>query len=135
MALVLLTLPATAQNVWTSKIDTFGNFVKQNVNPHANGIVSRFTPAANITVNRIQLQASGGTICSKLPGVKITDGTTTYILPIPNAKADFAPASADSGPISLSYTAGQEIALKAVPGSSGCNPFEINIVVQYSVSP
>jgi hypothetical protein len=81
---LLLALPLHAQNVWSSKIDTFGNYVKQTANPNANGIVSVFTPATGITVNRIQLQAAGGQVCSTLPGIKVTDGTSSAFLAIPN---------------------------------------------------
>jgi hypothetical protein len=135
LALGLLILPLHAQNVWSSKIETFGNYVNQPINPHANGVVSVFTPATDVTVNRIQVQVAGGTVCGRLPGIRVTDGTTSFTVPIPNMIAtdsDFGPVSADSGVISLAYTAGTRIAVLAVPGSAGCNPFEINISVQYS---
>jgi hypothetical protein len=136
LALCLLVLPLHAQNVWSSKIDTFGNFVKPN-SPHTHGVVSNFTPAAAITVNRIQLVAAGGQVCSSLPEIEVTDGTTHHSLEIPNTQvaSGVGPASNDSGPITLSYPAGDLIQVKALPAPSGsCNPFEINIVVQYSVT-
>jgi hypothetical protein len=135
-ALGILTLPLHAQYVWTSKIETFGNFVKQSINPNANGIVSIFTPATGITVTRVQLSAAGGQICTTPPGIKVTDGTTSYLLAIPNTTATngfVGPVSNDSGVISVPFAAGAQLKVKAVPGSSGCNPYEINIVVQYSV--
>jgi hypothetical protein len=141
MTLGLLILPLHAQNVWSSKIDTFGNFVHSPFNPHANGIVSILTPATAITVNRIQLQGINGldgVMCSPLAGIKVTDGTTTAALAIPNTTAtdgNPGPVTNDSGPISLAFPAGDRLRLVAVPGSAGCNPFEINIVVQYSVTP
>jgi len=140
MAFGLLILPLHAQNAWSSKIDTFGNFVHSSSNPHANGIVSIFTPATAITVNRIQLQGINGLddTCTTPAGIKVTDGTTTAALIIPNSTAtdgNPAPVTNDSGPISLAFTAGDRLRLVAIPGSAGCNPYEINIVVQYSVTP
>lgn len=136
LALCFLALPLHAQNLWTSKIDTFGNYVKPN-NPNTHGVVSNFTPADPITVNRIQLVAAGGQVCSSLPRIEVTDGTTHHALEIPNttSTSGFGPVSNDSGPISLSYAAGDLVQVKALPAPSGsCNPFEINIVVQYSVT-
>ncbi len=136
LGLCLSTLPLHAQNIWSAKIDTFGNYVKSNVNPNANGVVSIFTPATSITVNRIQLVAAGGQVCTTLPGIKVTDGTTSYTLTIPNTKGPtgtVGPASNDSGPISLSFAANKQISIKAVEQTFTCNPYEINIVVQYSV--
>jgi hypothetical protein len=135
-ALCAMALPLHAQNVWSSKIDTFGNYIRPN--SHAvNGVVSLFTPATAITVNRIQLVAAGGQVCTSLPGIKVISGTTSSFLSIPNTTAagGIGPVSNDSGPISLSYTAGEQITVKAVAGSSGCNPYEINITVQYSDTP
>jgi hypothetical protein len=139
MAIGLLILPLHAQNVWSSKIDTFGNYVRNTVSgSNANGVVSVFTPATAITVNRVQLVAAGGQVCSSPPGIKLTDGTTSYLLAIPNTTAtngNPGPVANDSGVISVSFPAGNNVTLKAVAGSAGCNPYEINIVVQYSVTP
>jgi len=136
LALCAMALPLHAQNVWSSKIDLLGNYIRPN-SPSANGTVSIFTPATAITVNRIQLVAAGGQVCASLPGVKVTNGTTGASLAIPNTTASggIGPVSNDSGPISLSYAAGVPVSVKALAGSSGCNPYEINIVVQYSVTP
>lgn len=142
LALCFMALPLYAQNVWSSKIDTFANYVRQPgnaPNPNANGIVSVFTPATSITINRIQLQAAGaGKNCSLLPGIKVTDGTSSIVLRIPNSKedsGDFGPISNDTGVISKSFPAGDQITLRVVPGAARtCSaPYEINIVVQYSV--
>jgi hypothetical protein len=139
IALGLFALPLHAQNVWSSKIDTFGNFVVLPSNPNANGVVSVFTPASNITVTRIQLASPAGQIgCSPLPGIKVTNGTSTVFLAIPNTTAtngSTGPVSNDTGVISVPFSAGTQIRLKAVPGGNGCNPYEINIVVQYSITP
>jgi hypothetical protein len=136
-ALSLLALPLHAQNVWSSKIDTFGNFVPASFNPNANGVVSVFTPATSITVTRVQLSSPAGQIsCSPLPGIKVTNGTSTVFLAIPNTTAtngSTGPVTNDTGVISVSFSAGTQIRLKAVPGGNSCNPYEINIVVQYSV--
>ncbi len=136
LTLCLFALPLHAQNVWSSKIDTFGNFAPAP-GSNANGIVSIFTPATGITVNRIQLQVAGGQKCSTLPGIRVTDGATSAFLAIPNTTAASAPgpASNDSGEISLSFPAGDTVRVKAVAAPKGCNPYEINIVVQYSVTP
>jgi hypothetical protein len=139
LALAFLTLPLHAQTVWNSKIDLLGNYVRNTSSgSNANGIVSIFTPASAITVNRIQLVAAGGQVCTTLPRIQVTDGTTAASLAIPNTTAtngNPGPVLNDTGAISLSYTAGNQIMVKALPGSSGCNPYEINIVVQYSVTP
>jgi len=50
LTLGLLALPLHPQNVWSSKIDTFGDFVPASFNPNANGVVSVFTPATSITL-------------------------------------------------------------------------------------
>src|SRR5947209_5399765 len=119
LAMALFALHVHAQNVWSAKIDTFGNYANSNAN-----VVSIFTPATAITVNRIQLQAAGGQVCTVLPGIRVTDGTTSYSLAIPNTKAKggIGPATNDSGVISLAFSANKEIAVKAIPSSSGCNP-------------
>ncbi len=141
LALGLLALPLHAQSVWSSKIDTFGNFVPSSFNPHATGIVSIFTPATGITINRIELHGingENGVVCSPLAAIRVTDGTSSAALVIPNFVAtdgNPGPVSSDSGPISLAFPAGDRLRLVAVPGSSGCNPYEINVVVQYSVTP
>jgi len=137
--LCLMVLPLHAQNVWTVKVDTFGNFVKASFNPNANGIISVFTPAASITINRIQLQSAGGGIgCTSKPGIKLTDGTTSVSLAIPNTTATNGyanPVYNGSGVISYTYPASDELKVTAVPGV-GCtqNPYEISINVQYSIN-
>jgi hypothetical protein len=138
-AFCLLAMPLHAQNVWNTKIMTFGNFVTASYNPNATGIVSIFTPATNITVNRIQLAAAGGgTGCTAVPKIKLTDGVTTVALAIPNSTATNGyanPVSNDTGVISVPYSAGNQLRIKAAPGSPGCNPYEININVQYTINP
>ena len=137
--LCLMALPLHAQNVWTVKIDTFGNFVKSSFNPDANGIVSVFTPATSITVNRIQLQSPSGTLgCTTRTGIKLTDGTTSVSLSIPNTTAtggNTGPVYNDTGVISYTYPAGDELRVVAVPGV-GCtqNAYEVSINVQYSIN-
>jgi hypothetical protein len=133
----VLALPLSAQNLWTSKIDTFGNFVKQTENPNTDGIVSRFTPASDISVTRVQLQVAGGTSCTALPGIEVTDSTTSFTILIPNSTLKngyYGPVSADSGPIELPFPKNAPLLVKATPGNSGCNPYEINITVQYSIA-
>ncbi len=119
LTLGLLALPLHAQNVWSSKIDTFGNFVPASFNPNANGVVSVFTPATSITVTRVQLSSPAGQIgCSPLPGIKVTNGTSTVFLAIPNTTAtngSTGPVTNDTGVISLPFSAGTQIRLKAVP--------------------
>jgi hypothetical protein len=137
LALCFPVLPLHAQNVWSSKIFDFNNYVKA-FTPSANGIVSEFTPATAITINRIQLVAAGtGTGCTLLPGIKVTDGTTSITLRIPQSNGG-GPVSNDTGVISVPFPASDPLVLSVVPGSiaTACNghPFEINIVVQYSVS-
>lgn len=137
LALCFLVLPLHAQNVWSSKIYDFTNYVQPFV-PNANGVVSEFTPATAITINRIQLAAAGtGTGCTFLPGIKVTDGTTSIPLRIPDSNSG-GPVSNDTGVISFSFPAGDQLFLDVIPGSinTTCNghPFEINIVVQYSVT-
>ncbi|HZW93612.1 MAG TPA: hypothetical protein VFF64_11735 [Candidatus Eremiobacteraceae bacterium] len=137
LALCFLVLPLHAQNVWSSKIYIFTDYVKPFV-PNANGIVSEFTPATAITINRVQLAAAGtGTGCTFLPGIKVTDGTTTIELRIPQSNGG-GPVSNDTGVISVPFPASDPLVLSVIPGSiaTTCNghPFEVNIVVQYSVT-
>jgi len=71
-----------------------------------------------------------------LPGIKVTNGTSTVFLAIPNTTAtngSTGPVTNDTGVISVPFSAGTQIRLKAVTGGNSCNPYEINIVVQYSV--
>jgi hypothetical protein len=122
--------------VWTSKIGVFGNYVPTTTNPNLNGIVSVFTPATGITINRIQLQAIQSQKCSAKAGIKVTDGTSSIFLSIPNtARNGLVAVAHDSGVMSVPFAASVPIFLRAVPASDGCNPFEVNIVVQYSVTP
>jgi hypothetical protein len=137
LTLCFLVFPLHAQDVWSSKIFDFDNYVKPFV-PNANGIVSEFTPATAITINRIQLAAAGtGTGCTVLPGIKVTDGTTNIELRIPQSNGG-GPVSNDTGVISFPFPAGDPLVLSVVPGSiaTTCSghPFEVNIVVQYSVT-
>jgi hypothetical protein len=138
-ALFLLALPLQAQNLWTAKIDAFGNYAKSSANPNANGIVSIFTPATGITINRIQLSApAGGIGCSPEPAIKVTDGTTEITVRIPNSTASggqFNPVSDDTGPISQAFPAGDTLNITLEPGKCASSvdfPFEISINVQYS---
>ena len=145
LVLGVLSLSAQAQNagpsLWTSYIDSVGNYLRAS---HEANFVSRFTPGVAITVTRMQLQAAFGsqtqqqTKCNQVPRVRVTDGTTEYSLPIPNARQSGPfPHSvhADSGPISVSFPANAALSLNVVPGSTGC--FEagsINVNVQYGIN-
>ena len=136
-------------SLWTAKVDVLGNFVMQNTFPLQSDVISNFTPDVPITVTRVQLQAAVGSYinggnnglssCSRLPEIQITDGTKKYALPIPNASIQenqfgeqyASSVSNDSGPIHLTFDAGAALTLRVLAGDKGCNPYEINITVQY----
>jgi hypothetical protein len=94
-----------------------GNYLQANSEV---GAVSRFTPGVAITVTRVQLQAAQGSSvgfksvrCSPLPKVRVTDGTTKYLLAIPNARNEgMYPHSVntDSGPIAVNFPASAQLA-------------------------
>jgi len=89
-------------------------------------------------VTRIQLQAiSSVATCEEQAGIRVSDGTTGFTLKIPNNPATngfSSPVSADSGTLNLSFPQGDHLVVRAVPGSNDCNPYEINITVQYSIN-
>ena len=146
LVLTILSLNTQAQNsgpfLWTGYIDVMGNYL------HAysgGGVFSRFTPGVAITVTRVQLQAAQGSHiysennvpCSPVPKIRVTDGTTNYDLPIPNARwtGRYPMAvSADSGLIATSFSASSKLTLLLIPGQSGCNGSSINVTVQYTVN-
>jgi len=142
----ILSLNAQAQNagpfLWTGYIDTIGNYVRSYSEAP---VVSRFTPGVAITVTRVQFQAAYGstieghphdTKCNPVPRIRVTDGTTKYAIGIPNARESGPqPLSvhADSGPIAVRFPANANLALRVVPGETGCYASSINVNVQYSV--
>jgi hypothetical protein len=138
----MLSLNAQAQTgpaLWTSYIDVLGNYFR--VRTEGN-VVSRFTPGTPIFVTRVQLQAAQGSYlfpqgkCQPLPKIKVTDGTTSYMLAIPNARSSGGfpvSVSADSGPIYLSYPQNAKIRLTVVPGETGCSGGAINVTIQYVI--
>lgn len=123
----------------------------------ASDVVSRFTPAKPIVVTRMEIQASSGSqrfvfsptfqaiACTNFVSFKITDGTTTFTLPLPSATTVVTgnpnPSSADSGPLKIAFPAGAKVVLSVVPGDaadpiSGATPCffnNANITVQYKV--
>jgi hypothetical protein len=138
-----LSFNAQAQNtsplLWTSVIDVVGNYVRSD---SEGTFVSRFTPGVAVTVTRMQLQAAFGSSvnghkCSPVPRIRVTDGTTSHSIAIPNAReVGSQPFSvhADSGPIAVSFPANANLVLRVLPGETGCNPGSINVTVQYSVN-
>jgi hypothetical protein len=129
----------TGPLLWNSFIDVLGNFTRADTE---SAIVSRFTPGNPVTVTRLQLQAAFGsnidlkTGCEPVPQIKVTDGTTSYALPIPNARFGGPyPLSvhADSGPISVAFPADANLWIGVVQGQERCDPGTINITVQYTV--
>jgi hypothetical protein len=144
LAVGILSLNVQAQNagpfLWTSYIDVIGNYLRSGSEAV---IVSRFTSGAAITVTRVQLQAAQGSYispnskCSRVPKIAVTDGTTKYVLAIPNAREtgpDPFSVHADSGAIAVSFPASANLRLSVLPGDTGCNAASINVNVQYSVN-
>ncbi|HWY58733.1 MAG TPA: hypothetical protein VNZ03_29990 [Terriglobales bacterium] len=140
----ILLLNAQAQTagplLWTSYLDMVGNYVRSE---SEGVIVSRFTPGAAITVTRVQLQAAHGSSifssqkCSRVPKIAVSDGTTKYVLAIPNARQtgpDPFSVHADSGTLALSFPSNANLRLNVIPGEPRCNAGSININVQYSVN-
>ena len=145
LVLGILSLNAQAQNsgpfVWTGYIDRLDNYLR---NPYgAGGTFGRFTPGVAITVIRMQLKAVDGSYlltsgpCHPVPKIRVTDGTTKYELAIPNERGKGRypyEVSADSGPISVPFSASSKLSLLVIPGQTYCDAFEINVTVQYSIN-
>lgn len=144
LAGVILSLNAHAQTsgplLWTGYIDTLWNYVP----PVNGGTLSRFTPGVAVTVTRVQMQAAQGAYiygtqekCNPQPKLVVTDGTTKYALAIPSARlTGHYPnaANADSGTISVGFSANSALRLTVIPGETGCYAGSINVTVQYSVN-
>jgi len=144
LAGVILSLNAHAQTtgplLWTSYIDVLGNYAP----PSMGGTFSRFTPGVAVTVTRVQMQAAQGAYiygtkekCSPQPKVRLTDGTIKYDLAIPSARLTGNypnAASADSGTISVGFSASSALRLTVIPGETGCYAGSINVTAQYSVN-
>jgi hypothetical protein len=133
--------------VWSSYANFLGNFTPTTANPLLSPIVSNFTPDQSITVTRVQLHAAiganegafGVASCTVVPAVKITDGTHSVSLQIPNAPTNsqfnFGAVSNDTGPIHLEFAAGAKLSAEIVPGDTNCNATEVNVTVQYRTHP
>jgi hypothetical protein len=150
--------PHGAPLVWSTNVLVVGNYVS-SVRPGASNIVTTFTPDVPVTISRIELQAAFGaskttsffpvTIvpCDVPPAIQVTDGTNSSTLTIPNAPISTNPpaqptvgsASADSGPINLTFPAGTKISVVVLPGDQGknnfCNAGDINLTIQYRQAP
>ena len=145
LAGVILSLNAHAQTagplLWTGYIDSLGNYLPLY---SGGGTFSRFTPGVAITVTRVQMQAAQGAYiygtkekCNPRPKVRVTDGTINYDLAIPNARLTGRypnAVSADSGTISVGFSANSALRLVVIPGETGCYASSVNVTVQYSVN-
>jgi hypothetical protein len=144
LLIATLSLSAKAQTgplMWTSFIEVVGNYVRSR---SEGTFVSRFTPGVAVTVTRIQLQAAEGSYlfpqggkCNPVPRVRVTDGSTSYSVAIPNAReVGRHPMSvhADSGPIAVSFPADANLVLRVIPGQDFCQAGSINVTVQYTVN-
>ena len=136
--------------VWSTYANVLGNFIPRTQVPLLSPIVSNFTPDQSITVTRVQLHAAIGANnpfasgpCTVVPAVKVTDGTHSVSLQIPNAptdsQGDLGAVSNDTGPIRLEFPADSKLSVTIVPGdnepSSFCNATEVNVTVQYRIRP
>lgn len=138
----------SAPLLWNAKIDTLGNFILGKYLPLQSKVVSTFTPGADITVTRMQLQAASGAskgsppaACTVVPSIHLYDNHDRLGIDIPNGPIGSGKfgtyagsVSSDSGPVSLHFSAGVPISIVALPGddtSTFCNAGEINIAVQY----
>jgi len=137
-SLILYALPLSAQNVWTAYVENLAYYQKGDTHPFADGVVSRFTPATDITVTRLQLEAAGGgQHCDSLPAEVVTNGISRVRIPIPNTQSDGnlpGPSSSDSGPVEIPFGQGTKLGMKILFGTPNCNPFQINVTVQYRVN-
>ncbi len=129
---------ATSPLVWNSWLR--GSLVPPSKSPA--GLFSSFTPANDITITRIEIEALGGpsrsvrpvffcpngplVTCTVRPSVRITNGILSHtvafsdatILPVGDCfggRRDSG-SSTDSGPLELRFAAGTKIQLIAVPG-------------------
>ena len=137
---------AAGVSVWSSYANVLNNFVPRPVAPLQSGTVSNLTLDRNVTVTRLQLHAavgannnfSFGTPCTILPAVKVTDGTHSVSLPIPNAPivdGNLGAVSADSGPVHVEFPSPAKLSVVIVPGDNTstafCSATEVNVTVQY----
>src|SRR6266481_5483105 len=154
-----LLLAGPAQLLFAAATLTWNSFAAASgfYDPSGGGsdVVSRFTPAKPIVVTRIEVQAAMGPqrlvfspgfqvmACTTTTAFKITDGTTTFTLPLPSATTLVAgnpnPSSADSGPLKVTFPGGRKIVLSVVQGdgpdpitgATACFFNNANITVQY----
>jgi|SRR5271156_5161402 len=149
-----LAIPLAAQDsvttgaplVWSSYANVLSNFIPRPAVPLQSPTVSILTLDQGIVVTRIQLHAAIGANnqfmgpCTVLPAVKLTDGTHSVSLTIPNAPMDneghFGAVSADTGLFRLEFPANAKLSLVIVPGDNDpptafCSATEINVTVQY----
>lgn len=88
--------------------------------------VSTLTPDNNVTITRMQVQLGiAPAKCSTNAQLKISDGTTTQTLTLTGT-------GNDTGPLSVNYAAGANVALSIV-GASHCAvwPAVGTVLVQY----
>jgi hypothetical protein len=116
-------IPGAAGGPGPSGGQVWASFVPLFVAPY---VVASWIPDNGIQVTRLQ-----GTVgiapskCSTNAGITVSDGTTTFTLPI-------AAASNDSGPIALNYAAGTKLTVSVSSGTR-CDivPAAGNVVMQY----
>ena len=113
--------------------------------------VSSFTPSGDITVVRIEAEASRGpsreissspptfVACATQPAIRVTNGTTSYDVPFanPTSWTLTGGSSTDSGPLNVPFPANSRIRLVLISGtpmdySTGlCEIQDVSISVQY----
>lgn len=96
----------------------------------AKGTASTFTPDTAITVSRIQVQvASPAKACKTNAVLQISNSTAAGTYNVPLTSSTY-----DSGPLSLSYSAGVPISLSVSTAGECASPSAANVVIQYDTS-
>jgi hypothetical protein len=112
-------------------------------------VFASFTPFGDITVTRIQAEVgigphvsaiSGYERCSVPPSIRVTNGSTSYTLPLAeprNLQLPHGGSSSDSGPLDLVFPANGRIEMILLPPAEidfpnhWCDIQDVNLTVQY----
>ena len=138
---------------WTSYVADTRYYAPELPGWGGSEVVSTFNPPRSTTITRIELQSAYGPVrtvaappsnvpCNNNPALILTDGSTSYSLPLPTPPSlggGIFASSADSGPVDLSFPPGANITIRVAQGDMGTPPYNIgqclaqsvNVTVQY----
>jgi len=112
-------------------------------------LLSQLTPVASITIVRVEYTTQqtprvpgphSDNACTPAPRIILSNGTTTYALPINNGKdgedGPLKPNRTDSGPLALKFGTGVPILMSHDVGGDAnnhCHHVPGNVTVQYTI--